>query len=408
MSDATPKRRIRAQESRRDPTTMRFILDAPVQDGQSASFDAPNDEAPLAQALFAITGVAQVQVADGTILVTRAPGHDWQALKGPIAAAIRSVLDTTGQPLGTAPAAPVAMDDAVLLVAVKEVLDTKANPSIASHGGHISVESVENGIVHLRMSGGCQGCAASAVTLQQGVETLLRAALPAIREIVDVTDHARGRTPFYRDEAGQSPLFRRPVPPEVLAWEKGQVRIDPTYLAPRLGLEPEDLEAGLSRGDVVIETGPCPRTDGTRVIVRSPWRAWAADIAPDGTAQEVPPPRESPAVEYAPTLPSRVRAYLEGLPARDLPITYGRLARGLGMYMPGAIRNVTDALETTMREDAAADRPFIAARVVGRGSGNLPGQGFFELARALGRSPRAGESQAVFHLRQLAESLEAG
>lgn len=407
MSEAVSRRRIRAQASPRDPTTMRFILDAPVQVGQSASFDASCDGAPLARALFEIDGVRKVQVTGETIFVTRAPDCDWRTLKAPIAAAIRGVLDSTDQPLGqTAVISSPAESDGGLLLAVTKLLDTQTNPSIASHGGHITAEAVEDGIVHLRMSGGCQGCAASALTLRQGVEKMLRSALPMIREIVDVTDHADGQSPFYSKEPGRSPIFIRPVPPNVIAWVAGELSIDPAYLAPRLGIKSEDFQTRLSSGDITIESNPGPQSDTMRVIVRSPLRAWAADFMPDGTAREVPPPRrKSSATEHFLSLPDRVRAYLLALPAKDLPVTYGKLARDLGMFAPGSIRRVTEALETTMREDITADRPFIAARAVGRGSNSLPGKGFFELAHTLGRVRRLGESEHAFHERQLAESL---
>ena len=406
MSETMPKRRIRAQTLPRDPATMRFILDAPVQQGRSASFKVPTDDAPLAQALFAIDGVTQFQVTDETILVTLATGYDWSVLKAPVAAAIRTVLDSTQEPLGSEAVSPTGeQGDAALLAAVSVLLDAKANPSIASHGGHISAESVVNGVVHLRMSGGCQGCAASALTLRQGVETMLREALPEIREIVDVTDHSSGQTPFYRDKSGQSPVFKRPVPADSIAWEDGQLAIDPDYLAPRLGLKPENLHAGLSSGEVVIETVPSPQTQGTRVIVRGAQRAWAADVMPDGSAHEVPPPRLGAGAGKAPTFPDRVRAYLEDLPVEELPITYGRLARKLKVFMPGAIGRITSALEATMHEDVAAKRPFIAARVVGRGPGQIPGNGFFELADTLGRGPRAAESKEACFQRLFKDSV---
>ncbi|WP_340108521.1 NifU family protein [Pikeienuella sp. HZG-20] len=411
MPDIAPRRRIRAQASPRDPSTMRFILDAPVQDGCSARFDGTTRDAPLAQALFAIDGVKKAQVTGETILVTRAPGADWRALKGPVAAAIRRALDGDAPPLGEAPDAASEDDDAALLEAVTRVLDARANPSIASHGGSISAESVENGVVYLRMSGGCQGCSASAVTLRQGVETILRSELPAIREIVDVTDHAGGQNPFYGAAPGQSALMSRPVPAGAVRWVDGELAIDPEYLAPRLGLKPDQLAVAWARGDIVIttETSLEPTPGRTRVVARSPKRAWAAEIAPDGAAHEIPPPRAAPAAEHgASPLTRRVRAYLEALPEDKLPITYGRLARGLGMYAPGSIRKVTGALEATMREDAAAGRAFIAARVGGRGGGGVPGKGFFELARALGRGPRPGESEAAFQRRQMLESFEAG
>jgi hypothetical protein len=54
-----------------------------------------------------------------------------------------------------------------------------------------------------------------------------------------------------------------------------------------------------------------------------------------------------------------------------------------------------------MREDAAAGRPFIAARAVSRARTGLPGKGFFDLARALARGPEEGESEREFHAREL-------
>ena len=62
----------------------------------------------------------------------------------------------------------------------------------------------------------------------------------------------------------------------------------------------------------------------------------------------------------------------------------------------------TRALETTMREDAAAGRPLLAACVVSRVRDGLPGRGFFDLACALSRGPRAGESDHDFHARERA------
>jgi len=47
------------------------------------------------------------------------------------------------------------------------------------------------------MSGGCQGCAASNVTLRQGFEVMVRRVAPEIADIVDTTDHAAGAKPFY-------------------------------------------------------------------------------------------------------------------------------------------------------------------------------------------------------------------
>jgi Fe/S biogenesis protein NfuA len=80
---------------------------------------------------------------------------------------------------------------------VLAVLEEQVNPSIAMHGGRADLVAVEQDIVYLRLSGGCQGCGLATVTLSQGIEVALRDALPEIVSVVDVTDHASGANPFY-------------------------------------------------------------------------------------------------------------------------------------------------------------------------------------------------------------------
>ena len=402
MSDTATRRRIRAQSSAHDPNAMGFILDVPIQDGASVRLEA-RDDAPLARALFALESVVLVEVSDATIWVKKSADADWATLKPVIAGAIREVLDETNKPLGQVGSAEASPDDS-LRGAVEELLNQQVNPAVAAHGGHISVERVEGTTVYLRMSGGCQGCAASAATLREGVERMLRAALPQIDKIVDVTDHEAGENPFYARNDGPSPVMNRPVPDGVIGWEDGQIIVDPDYLAPKLGLTPDTLRAGMNRGDVVgvTETGEGDDSGKTRIILRTPTRAWAAEIDATGAAREIPPPRQvGSASAKQNDLSKRVRAHLEGLTEDEVPITYGALARALGLWTPGSIAKVTRALETTMREDATADRPFIATRAVNRGRDKLPGKGYFDLARALSRGPRPGEDESEFHTQEL-------
>lgn len=91
---------------------------------------------------------------------------------------------------------------------VARVLEQDINPAVASHGGWVTLIRVENGVAFLEMGGGCQGCGMARVTLREGIETRLKQAVPAIHDIVDVTDHASGENPFYTGEpaGGSSPL----------------------------------------------------------------------------------------------------------------------------------------------------------------------------------------------------------
>ena len=91
--------------------------------------------------------------------------------------------------------------------AVREVLDSRINPAVAGHGGHISLIDVRGPRVFLRLEGGCQGCGMADVTLKQGVEAEIKRAVPQIEEILDVTDHAVGSNPYYQPgKGGESPM----------------------------------------------------------------------------------------------------------------------------------------------------------------------------------------------------------
>ncbi len=82
---------------------------------------------------------------------------------------------------------------------VVAVLEEAVNPSIASHGGRADLVALneEDGTAYLRLSGGCQGCAMSQMTLRQGIETALLEEVPELTRVLDVTDHGSGENPFY-------------------------------------------------------------------------------------------------------------------------------------------------------------------------------------------------------------------
>jgi Fe/S biogenesis protein NfuA len=73
----------------------------------------------------------------------------------------------------------------------------EVNPAIAMHGGFTELVKVEDATAFITMGGGCQGCALSAMTLRQGIESAILGAVPEITEVVDLTDHGAGDNPFY-------------------------------------------------------------------------------------------------------------------------------------------------------------------------------------------------------------------
>jgi Fe/S biogenesis protein NfuA len=95
---------------------------------------------------------------------------------------------------------PVWTDPTALRI--QEVIDSQINPGLASHGGHVELLDLQDGVAYVRLGGGCQGCGMVDVTLRQGIEALLREAVPELQGVVDTTDHASGTNPYYQPAKG--------------------------------------------------------------------------------------------------------------------------------------------------------------------------------------------------------------
>ena len=80
---------------------------------------------------------------------------------------------------------------------VMQVLAEQINPAIAAHGGSAELVAVEEDTAYVRLGGGCVGCGMASVTLGQGIEVAIIEAVPEVRQVVDVTDHASGTNPYY-------------------------------------------------------------------------------------------------------------------------------------------------------------------------------------------------------------------
>lgn len=82
-------------------------------------------------------------------------------------------------------------EDATLFDRLKKFIDATVSPSLASHGGAVSlVDVTEDGIVKVKFTGGCLGCSMVGLTLKEGIQTQLNQAFPGqIKDVVDVTEH---------------------------------------------------------------------------------------------------------------------------------------------------------------------------------------------------------------------------
>jgi Fe-S cluster biogenesis protein NfuA len=158
---------------------------------------------PSVIARGAAVRVAAVRDGTVTLEVTGSPGAVFP-LAARIEALIRSAVPGITAVRLVAPGAGAAGSPpevaGSLAEAARRVLDAEVNPAIAAHRGHVSVAGAAEGWIRIRLEGGCQGCSLAEVTVRQGIEPLLRARLPALTGVLDVTDHEAGTDPFFSPE----------------------------------------------------------------------------------------------------------------------------------------------------------------------------------------------------------------
>jgi cystathionine gamma-synthase len=176
---------------------------APPLDGIAA---AVRDLLERSLAPLAIARGGEIHLVDtsgGVVtLETRGSPGALRPLAGQIETLLRGALPGVTAVRFIGPGAEAAPDQRSLGLAerVRRVLEAEVNPAIVHHRGRVELVDLADGMVQLRLEGGCQGCSLAAVTVRQGIEPLLRERLPEVVGVIDVTDHQAGRDPFYPPE----------------------------------------------------------------------------------------------------------------------------------------------------------------------------------------------------------------
>lgn len=67
---------------------------------------------------------------------------------------------------------------------INEVIEKEINPMLELHSGGCELIDVEDGIVTLRLFGGCSGCPSSTITLFNGIIPILQDKVPGIKDVI--------------------------------------------------------------------------------------------------------------------------------------------------------------------------------------------------------------------------------
>ena len=174
-----------------NPATLKFLPGRDVMGTGTADFAGPDlaGRSPLATALFALPGVARVFLGSDFVTVTKNDLADWQALRPQVLGAIMEHF-VAARPViegeGAAAFEDVLPEDQEVVDQIKELLDTRVRPAVASDGGDIVFRGYREGVVRLHMQGACSGCPSSSATLKHGIENMLRHYVPEVVSVEQV------------------------------------------------------------------------------------------------------------------------------------------------------------------------------------------------------------------------------
>ena len=184
---------------RRDPMLCRFTSSQTLYVGTKNVTSAVDAKGlPLAEKLIGLSGIEKLQLIGHLLVVTKTAEREWKDLGQEIESVLTSYL-ISGEAL-----TPDDVHEKMMLIGrstkekVQYLVDTQINPGVAEHGGSVQVVDVRDGGVYLRLHGGCQGCGAADFTLKQGIETIVKRAVPEIHQIIDLTNHRAGMNPYYQ------------------------------------------------------------------------------------------------------------------------------------------------------------------------------------------------------------------
>jgi Fe-S cluster biogenesis protein NfuA len=185
-------------ETTPNPSALKFLPGQAVMVSGTREFATPEaaEASPLAHAIFDTGEVVNVFFGADFVTVTAAPGADWAALRPQVVAILLDHFISEAPLFAPATAGGIAVpppeedmaveerpEDAEVIAAINELLETRVRPAVAGDGGDIAYRGFRDGVVYLTLQGSCSGCPSSTATLKHGIEGLLKHYVPEVTEV---------------------------------------------------------------------------------------------------------------------------------------------------------------------------------------------------------------------------------
>ena len=67
---------------------------------------------------------------------------------------------------------------------LEKVLDEKVRPSLALHNGNVEIDSFENDILRVKLTGACSGCPSAYATNEELIAAPIKEIFPEIKDVI--------------------------------------------------------------------------------------------------------------------------------------------------------------------------------------------------------------------------------
>ena len=189
-----------------NPNTMKFVANKYILiTEQTVQFDSGAEAkgySPLAEALFSFPFVDGVFMSGNFITITKTDNVDWDFIVMEVRDFIREWLVEGKDVIIMMPnehskkaeaSKPDAKPRKVFASSefdqqILDLLNEYVRPAVENDGGAIDYVGYEEGVVTVELKGSCAGCPSSTATLKGGIEQLLIANIPSVKEVVALSE----------------------------------------------------------------------------------------------------------------------------------------------------------------------------------------------------------------------------
>lgn len=181
-----------------NPESLKFVTNRMLIRGTAdfRTVDLAEEWSPLAVELFGSPYVKGVYICNNFVTVTKEMNYAWEDVMLKLKEQIKTYINNGGTILNEGFEEAMAKieedsgsgyqytgDEAEIVQKIKELIETYVKPAVEMDGGNIEFKSYDEGVVTVTMQGACSGCPSSTVTLQSGIEGMLKRMIPQIKSV---------------------------------------------------------------------------------------------------------------------------------------------------------------------------------------------------------------------------------